>query len=46
MTSPNRKIAMANAYLSGHYTLQQVGKYFGVSDATVSWTVKLLECKI
>ncbi len=39
----DKKIAMANAYLSGHYTLQEVGKHFGVSYATVSRAVKSLE---
>jgi len=40
---PNRNSAMANAYLSGHYTLAQVGEYFGVSYATVSRAVKVVE---
>ena len=31
---------MAEAYLSGHYTLEQVGQHFGVSYATVSRAVK------
>ena len=31
---------MARAYLSGHYTLAQVGEHFGVSYATVSRAVK------
>lgn len=35
--------AMAQAYLSGHYTLAQVGEYFGVSYATVSRAVKWAE---
>ena len=34
---------MALAYLSGHYTLEQVGTYFGVSYATVSRAVKQKE---
>ncbi len=34
---------MAQAYLSGHYTLAQVGARFGISDATVSRAVKLIE---
>ena len=38
-----RNKSMAHAYLSGHYTLAQVGKYFGVSYATVSRAVKLVE---
>ena len=32
--------AMARTYLDGHYTLKEVGKYFGVSYATVSRSVK------
>jgi len=32
----DKKIAMANSYLSGHYTLTEVGDHFGVSYATVS----------
>jgi len=38
-----RDEAMAQAYLSGHYTLAQVGDHFGVSYATVSRAVKLIE---
>ena len=38
-----RNRAMAEAYLSGHYSLRQVGEYFGVSYATVSRAVKVLE---
>lgn len=38
-----RAQAMAQAYLSGHYTLAQVGAYFGVSYATVSRAVKQIE---
>jgi REP element-mobilizing transposase RayT len=34
---------MALAYLSGHYTLEQVGQHFGVSYATVSRAVKQAE---
>ena len=46
-----RDECMAQAYLSGHYTLAQVGEYFGVSYATVSRAVKLakkrkLECQM
>ena len=40
---PDRKTAMAKAYLSGHYTLQAVGQHFGVSYATVSRAVKCVE---
>lgn len=39
----DRKRAMAEAYRSGHYTLQQVGDHFGVSYATVSRSVKAFE---
>jgi len=39
----DRDEAMAHAYLSGHYTLRQVGEYFGLSYATVSRAVKQLE---
>ena len=38
-----RDECMAQAYLSGHYTLEQVGEYFGLSYATVSRAVKQLE---
>ena len=41
-----RNEAMARAYLSGHYSLQSVGTYFGVSYATVSRAVKALECEM
>jgi putative transposase len=40
----SRSEAMAKAYLSGHYTLKEVGRYFGVSYATVSRAVKETEC--
>ena len=36
----NSKEAMAKAYLSGHFTLQEIGQEFGVSYATVSMAVK------
>jgi REP element-mobilizing transposase RayT len=39
----NRGEGMAQAYLSGHYTLAQVGEHFGVSYATVSRAVKQAE---
>jgi REP element-mobilizing transposase RayT len=39
----SRRESMVKAYLSGHYTLNQVGEYFGVSYATVSRAVKLYE---
>ena len=39
----DRAIAMARAYLSGHYTLTQVGEEFGVSYTTVSRAVKAFE---
>jgi putative transposase len=38
-----RNLAMAKAYLSGHFTLSKVGAYFGVSYATVSRAVKGVE---
>ncbi len=38
-----RDEAMAFAYLSGHYTLSEVGEWFGVSYATVSRAVKSYE---
>jgi hypothetical protein len=43
---PRRNEAMAYAYLSSHYTLAEVGKWFGVSYATVSRAVKAIECKM
>jgi len=39
----DRTRAMASAYLSGQYTLTQVGEQFGVSSATVSRAVKTCE---
>ena len=39
----NRDESMAQAYLSGHYSLEQVGEHFGVSYATVSRAVKKTE---
>lgn len=38
-----RDEGMVQAYLSGHYTLEQVGEHFGVSYATVSRAVRLAE---
>ena len=38
-----RDAALAHAYLSGHYTLAQVGEHFGVSYATVSRAVRQME---
>jgi len=38
-----RDESMAQAYRSGHYTLEQVGQHFGVSYATVSRAVKRME---
>lgn len=38
-----RDASMAQAYFSGHYTLEQVGDHFGVSYATVRRAVKRLE---
>ncbi|MEJ2365319.1 MAG: transposase [Deltaproteobacteria bacterium] len=43
---PSRNRAMAEAYLSGHYTLSEVGDEFGVSYATVSRAVKEYECQM
>jgi predicted DNA-binding protein YlxM (UPF0122 family) len=34
------------AYLSGHYTLTEVGNAFAVSYATVSRAVKAYECQM
>jgi len=42
----NRQEAMAKAYLSGHYTLYEVGVVFGVSYATVSRAVKSYEERV
>ncbi|SDX09744.1 hypothetical protein SAMN05421882_106013 [Nitrosomonas communis] len=48
----SRDEGMAQAFLSGHYTLAQVREYFGVSYATVSRAVKQakenrnVKCKI
>lgn len=39
----DRREAMAKAYLSGHFTLEEVGLGFGVSHATVSRAVKQYE---
>lgn len=41
-----KKEVMARAYLSGHYTLTEVGNHFGVSYATVSRSVKAYECQM
>ncbi|MCP4235513.1 MAG: helix-turn-helix domain-containing protein [Aestuariibacter sp.] len=41
--SDTARDAMARAYLSGHYTLAEVGRHFGVSYATVSRAVKRYE---
>lgn len=40
-----RQESMARAYLTGHYTLAEVGSHFGVSYTTVSRAVKLVEKK-
>ncbi|MAT92070.1 MAG: addiction module toxin RelE [Halioglobus sp.] len=40
---PDKREAMALAYLSGHYTLKEVGSHFAVSYATVSRAVKAHE---
>jgi hypothetical protein len=39
----SRDEGMVQAYLSGHYTLAQVGEHFGESYATVSRAVKQAE---
>ena len=36
--------AMVMAYLSGHYTLDEIGSYFGKGRSTVSRKVKAYEC--
>ena len=41
-----RKLAMAKAYLSGHFTLEEVGEAFGVSYATVSRAAKQYENRV
>lgn len=38
-----RNEAMAMAYLSGHYTLEEVGNWFSISYATVSRAVKAFD---
>ena len=38
-----RNRSMAEAYRSGHYTLKEVGDYFGVSYATVSRALKAFD---
>lgn len=40
---PDRNEAMARAYLSGAYTMQQIGDYFGVHYMTVSRAVRQYE---
>ena len=41
-----RDESMAQPYLSGHYTLEQVGEHFGISYATVSRAVKQIEGRV
>ncbi len=41
-----RDEAMAHAYLSGHYTLTEIGMEFGVSYATVSRAVNCFEASV
>ena len=41
---PERHQAMARAYQSGAYTMQEIGGYFGVHYAAVSRAVRPLEC--
>ncbi|BBA35529.1 uncharacterized protein sS8_3592 [Methylocaldum marinum] len=40
---PDRNEAMARAYLSGAYTLSEIGAHFGVQYRTVSRAVRRLE---
>jgi REP element-mobilizing transposase RayT len=40
---PSRSLAMAKAYLSGGYSMREVGQYFGVHYMTVSRAVKRFE---
>lgn len=39
-TSRTRNEALAAAYLSGHYSLEKIGRFFGVSRATVARAVR------
>ncbi|RCX26129.1 transposase [Thioalbus denitrificans] len=39
----DRRMAMAEAYLSGHYTMREIAEHFGVHYSTVSRAVKALE---
>ncbi len=41
-----KQAGVAKACLSGHYTLEQVGIYFGCSYATVSRAVKVYESQM
>jgi Arc/MetJ family transcription regulator len=43
--SQSRDEAMAKAYLSGAYTMAEIGQYFGVHYMTVSRAVRKLENK-
>lgn len=40
---PNRDEGMAQAYLTGAYTMAEIGKFFGVHYMTVSRAVRKLE---
>lgn len=40
---PNKDEAMAQAYLSGAYTMEEIGRYFGVHYMTVSRAVRKFE---
>ena len=42
----SKKECMAQAYASGHFTLEEIANYFRVSTATVSRAVNLFECKL
>jgi putative transposase len=43
MRHPDRDQAMAQAYLSGAYTMAEIGCYFGVHYMTVSRAVRKFE---
>ena len=42
----SREESMAQAYKSGHYTLEEIASFFDVSTATVSRAVKGYKCKM
>jgi hypothetical protein len=43
MRNPNKDEAMAQAYLSGAYTMAEIGRFFGVHYMTVSRAVRKAE---